>query len=151
MTDVSRYRDREQIKKKKEENISLMKVKEERQDLNEVEEKHQDQKDHDLNTGEKSCGNTFKQKRSLMYHMIHTEETPYECSHCDKRFSDSGNLKTHKMIHTGEKPYHCAACGKHFSRSSALHSHTKNNHSKKIIFRSSTFRSDATSSPNVTQ
>ncbi len=47
------------------------------------------------------------------------------CSHCDKRFSQSGALKTHEMIHTGEKPYHCTACGKCFIQSSNLHSHTK--------------------------
>ncbi len=72
--------------------LGLMKMKEDRQDLNEVEEKHQDQKDCDVN-GEKSvscsiqktdvkkpfrcsqCGNTYRQKRSLMKHMrIHSEE-----------------------------------------------------------------------------
>ena len=38
---------------------------------------------------------------------IHTNEKPYECDVCEKRFRESGHLKVHMRIHTNEKPYEC--------------------------------------------
>jgi len=37
----------------------------------------------------------------------HTNEKPYECHVCEKRFRQSGDLKVHMRIHTNEKPYEC--------------------------------------------
>ena len=54
--------------------------------------------------------------------LIHSGEEPYSCTHCDKRFTTKGNLKTHEkvcnktfiqndaleeqeMTHKGEQPY----------------------------------------------
>ena len=41
---------------------------------------------------------------------IHTNEKPYECDVCEKRFIESGALKRHVRIHTNEKPYECDVC-----------------------------------------
>ena len=48
---------------------------------------------------------------------IHTNEKPYECDVCEKRFRESGTLKTHMRIHTNEKPYECDVCEKRFRHS----------------------------------
>ena len=43
---------------------------------------------------------------------IHTNEKPYECDVCEKRFRQSGDLQRHKRMHTNEKPYECDVCEK---------------------------------------
>ena len=49
-----------------------------------------------------------------------TDEKPFECDTCAKRFSQSGELIIHKRVHDGVKPFECKWCEKRFLRSSDL-------------------------------
>ncbi|CAH3145079.1 unnamed protein product, partial [Porites lobata] len=49
----------------------------------------------------------------------------HRCDICDKIFSRLDNLKTHQLIHNGEKPYECTRCEKRFTQKSALNRHRK--------------------------
>ena len=40
----------------------------------------------------------------------HSGGKEFNCSQCNKSFSQAGNLKTHSLIHTGEKPHKCTQC-----------------------------------------
>ena len=46
---------------------------------------------------------------SAKHKMTHSGEYGYKCSHCEKSFSRSGILKSHKGSHTG-KPFFCPCC-----------------------------------------
>lgn len=49
------------------------------------------------------CGKTFTKTYNLVYHFrVHTNEKPFKCKHCDKRFSQKGNLGRHLETHEAE-------------------------------------------------
>ena len=45
---------------------------------------------------------------------------PYQCSNCDKDFSNNSDLLKHVWTHTWEKLYQCSRCDKTFSDNSNL-------------------------------
>jgi len=68
------------------------------------------------------CDNEFDSERKLLKHTPqHTNG--FNCDQCEKSFSNSGVLKSHKNIHLDEKPFKCDVCDKGFAQAGNLKTH----------------------------
>ena len=65
-------------------------------------------------------------KSNLRRHtLIHTDEKPFECQECGRKFKVNEALTWHKLVHTGEKPFGCGQCGFWCQQSVDLTKHYK--------------------------
>lgn len=66
----------------------------------------------------KLCDKTYKHPGGYRTHMAqahtYTNEKPFPCSICSKRFNDRLALKRHGRVHTTDRPYACSVCPKQF-------------------------------------
>ena len=76
------------------------------------------------------CDYAARHSSNLTSHfrLIHTEEKPWKCSMCNKRFGRSDYLAKHQRCHTGEKPHICIICNKSFKQRSVFTKHLKRIH-----------------------
>ena len=56
-------------------------------------------------------------------HSYDGKPRPYQCTVCNKRFTQKGYLKDHRLLHTGEKLYSCTECGKRYANYRYLRTH----------------------------
>uniref|UniRef100_A0A3Q2NUL0 Zinc finger protein 11-like n=1 Tax=Fundulus heteroclitus TaxID=8078 RepID=A0A3Q2NUL0_FUNHE len=60
------------------------------------------------------CSRAFDSVKTLNRHIqCHTEDRPFHCIHCKKRFKHMHGLKRHQ-IYSDKIPVWCSNCGKHF-------------------------------------
>lgn len=58
-------------------------------------------------------------------------EKPYDCSICNKSFSDPSARRRHVASHSGKKPFTCSFCSLSFTRLDNLRTHTKSHNKER--------------------
>ena len=80
------------------------------------------------------CSKSFINNSSLNRHIkaLHMlKQKSYECLFCDKKFSQSQDLKRHKQVHENRyESYKCDQCDKTYQRDDTLKRHVKTVHKK---------------------
>jgi len=79
------------------------------------------------------CYKRFARKWTLKLHLrTHTGDRPFLCNYCPKRFTSGSGRNRHHRTHTGEKPYKCVHCAKSFCRKDNLNTHLRSHESKTV-------------------
>ncbi|CAH2037867.1 unnamed protein product, partial [Iphiclides podalirius] len=79
------------------------------------------------------CDICNKDVSSLRVHqlVVHkTEELPYECVPCGRRFISQSTLDMHTTVHTKNRPYECDQCEKKFRNKITMIQHIRQVHDK---------------------
>lgn len=56
------------------------------------------------------------------------EQRKHVCEVCSKRFAVAYTLRVHRRTHTNEKPYPCGSCEKRFQYNCLLKNHVERHH-----------------------
>ena len=48
--------------------------------------------------------------------LFYSGEKPFACPHCNKKFGDQSNYRTHLRRHEAKRPYRCDVCDRGFER-----------------------------------
>ena len=78
------------------------------------------------------CDRTFGDRKK--HQLVHTQEKPYQCKTCARKFSQVGNLKRHEIIHSNDRPFKCQECSDTFKLEDSLKGHIKRIHIKEKSF-----------------
>lgn len=73
------------------------------------------------------CNRTFSLQAHLDYHQKkhHSKIKPYECSLCNKSFTQVTGLSQHMKTHSGIRPFVCSICSKAFRQKAGLDQHMR--------------------------
>ena len=85
-------------------------------------------------TKDKSYQCDAKRGNIINHQRIHSNEKPYQCDVCNKKFTEKGIIVKHHRIHSNEKPYQCDVCDKQFTRRDCLAKHQRIHSKKNMTF-----------------
>ncbi|XP_058453697.1 zinc finger protein 836-like [Malaya genurostris] len=76
------------------------------------------------------CGASFRNKGVLKRHRraVHSNDYPFDCKLCPKKFPTQEQLNAHMRVHTGAKPYPCRFCERAFAHFTDRKRHEMSTH-----------------------
>ncbi|XP_067627902.1 zinc finger protein 431 [Eurosta solidaginis] len=74
------------------------------------------------------CGNTYRTRIQLRFHVKRHDARNFKCNQCNRTFIRHHDLKKHQLIHTGELPYKCDICSASYRYTHALRDHKERIH-----------------------
>uniref|UniRef100_A0A914IEA3 Alpha-mannosidase n=1 Tax=Globodera rostochiensis TaxID=31243 RepID=A0A914IEA3_GLORO len=107
---------------REEEEESTDEEKEELTDEEEEETKHEEEDEE--STDEEKEESTDDEEKEVMEKNLRATHAD-ECTECDYRSAQSGNLKKHMRTHTGVKPFKCTICGYRSTHAGNLKRHMR--------------------------
>ena len=63
---------------------------------------------------------------------LDTDDKPFKCKECPKKYAHSGTLHRHKAVHSSAKNFKCDVCGNKFKTDTSLRGH-KIYHLEKLL------------------
>ena len=77
------------------------------------------------------CDKSFSNKTGVKQHqVVHTGIKPFACDDCEKSFGQKGALLNHKVLHADEKPFKCSFCDKDFTQKGNMKTHMMKVHNE---------------------
>ncbi|XP_043194143.1 zinc finger protein 628-like isoform X1 [Amphibalanus amphitrite] len=77
---------------------------------------------------------TERHKSQSRLWTVSADGKTYQCTLCDKKFTQRTYMYTHVRIHTGARPHACSSCSRTFRSSSALSEHERSAHTSGAQF-----------------
>ncbi|XP_039430111.2 zinc finger protein OZF-like [Culex pipiens pallens] len=76
------------------------------------------------------CDSMFFTERNLKMHIDrkHTENQPFACDKCNRKFAYQRELVEHQIKHSDKKPFSCTLCSKTFKTNGSLKAHMNWSH-----------------------
>ncbi|XP_059168860.1 uncharacterized protein LOC131950662 [Physella acuta] len=82
------------------------------------------------------CDYAGKRRHALLEHLVvHSNQRPFTCDHCNASFRKKGHLTNHIKLHTSQKLIHCGVCNIQLPDSEAFEAHLHKIHNTDKLYK----------------
>ncbi|CAG5115596.1 unnamed protein product [Candidula unifasciata] len=82
------------------------------------------------------CDYAGKRRHALLEHLVvHSNQRPFTCDHCNASFRKKGHLTNHIKLHTSQRLVHCGVCNIQLPDSEAFEAHLHKIHNTDKLYK----------------